>query len=371
MRTLTSFVMLLLLIAFVVLVGQAQKEVKRPEPDFDRDRFEKSAKSVARPDLLVCRNQDAKITRGSDLSVEEFSRMLNGVWVNQNRRTVHGLPVETDTAFYIEMHGATGTAILIDRNNLNDYSLTSPYLSQGSRLRKTARPLTMTFVNCTFQFLDQYIKVSDEVQPRELAVSTNLALRTNVLRNLRAQSSLEPLWRQLVSSGYFNSFNMVTNRGLRTTHRKLSPVQGDGTRVAILPDGTMTDEKRIEQGLEPGSEYNLPMMVGALFKITLTPVKKPGRAFQSVRMRWDAEYRGVGVAMRVGEPVLGIEQGEFLKEGNACVSAVSLSGPDAWMTSECGNKNGLVQADAVSNPALTNSDLKPTLIFDRVVIGAP
>jgi hypothetical protein len=366
MRTLKNFALLFLLVAFLTPTVFAQKEVKRPEPDLDRDRFEKSAKSVARPDFLACRNQDAKITRGSDLSIEEFSRMLNGVWVNQNRRTVHGMPVETDAAFYIDMRGGTGTAILIDRNNLDDYPLSAPYTSAGSKLRKTARPLTMTYVNCTFQFLDQYVKVSDVVPQNVLASSTKLALK-----GTRANTSLKDVWDQLVSAGYFNSFEMVTGKGLRTSRQKSSPVQGDGTRVAFLPDGTKTDEKRIEAGLEPGSEYNLPMMVGAFFKITLTPMKKAGRPYQSVRMRWDAEYRGVGVAIPAGQSVQGVEQGEFLKEGNALVSAISVSGREAWMTSECGDKNGLVNAEAASNPTISDTNLNPTLIFDRVVIGAP
>lgn len=365
MRILKNISLLLLLLAFVFPPGVAQ-EVKRPEPAVDRARYERSAKSIARPDFLACRNEDAKITRGSDVSIEEFSRMLHGVWVNQNRRTVHGLPVETDAAFYIDMHGGTGTAILIDRNNLNDFSLSSPYLAATSRLRKVARPLTMTFINCTFQFLDQYIKVSDEVPPRALAATTNLSLKS-----VAVSGSLEEVWKQLVSSGYFNSFEMVTGKGLKTTRRKSSPVQGDGSRVAILPDGTTTDEKRIEAGLEPGSEYNMPMVTGALFKITLTTMKKEGRPYQSVRMRWDAEYRGVGIAIPVGQPVRGVEQGEFLKEGNAFVSAVSVSGRDAWMTSECGDKNGLVAVESTSNPGISDTNLKPTLIFDRVVIGAP
>jgi len=366
MRTSKSHVLLFLLFASASSAVFAQTEVKRPEPDFDRDRFERSAKSIARPDLLACRNQDAKLTQGSDLSVEEFSRMLNGVWVNQNRRTVHGMPVETDSAFYIEMRGATGTAILIDRNNLDDYSLSAPYLTSSSKLRKTARPLTMTFVNCTYQFLDQYVKVSDEVPRNVLASSTRLALKSGA-----ANATLKNVWDQLVASGYFNSFEMVTSKGLRAARRKLSPVQGDGSRVAVLPDGTMTDEKRIEAGSEPGSEYNLPMMVGAYFQITLTQQQQKTAGFQPVRMRWDAEYRGVGVALPVGQPVKGIEQGEFLKEGNAVVSAVSVNGRNAWMTSECGDKNGLNAAEAVSNPAIADSNLKPTLIFDRVVIGTP
>ena len=365
MIKLNRFGLLTLLLTLVVPTVMAQ-EVNRPEPKFDRDQFERAATSVARPDFLACRNTDAKITRPSDLSIEEFSRMLHGVWVNQNRRTVHGLPVETDAAFYIDMRGGTGTAILIDRNNLGDAPLTRPFLTSTSRYKKNARPLSMTFVNCTYQFLDQYIKVSDDVPREALASSTRLTLR-----RARGGGSLREVWDQLVGSGYFNSFDMVTAKGVRTSRRKVSSVQGDGLRVAILPDGTTTDEKRLSSGMEPGGEYSLPMLTGALFQITLTQVKGAGQTHQGVQMRWDAEYRGLGIDIPVGKSVQGIEQGEFLKEGNAVVSAVSVSGARVWTTSECGDKNGLNLADSVSNPALSTNNLKPTLIFDRVVIGTP
>lgn len=367
MKTLNRFALLLLLLACVVSNGLAQKDVNRPEPKFDRDKFEKASKSIARPDFLACRNTDAKITRPSDLSVEEFARMLHGVWVNQNRRTVHGLPVETDAAFYVDMRGGTGTAVLIDRNNMGDFPLSSQFFRASNTFKKNARPLSMTFINCTYQFLDQYIKVSDEVPHNALASSTKLTLRS-----VRGSSSLPEMWEQIVRSGYFNSFDMVTGKGVRTTRKKVSPVQGDGVRVAILPDGTMTDEKRITEGKEPGGEYNLPMLTGALFKITLTPVKGKGQRYQGVQMRWDGEYRGLGINIPLGESVQGVEQGEFLKEGNAVVSAISVSGARVWTTSDCGDKNGLNLADAVSNPnPMAGTELKPTLIFDRVVIGTP
>jgi hypothetical protein len=124
--------------------------------------------------------------------------------------------------------------------------------------------------------------------------------------------------------------------------------------------------------MEPGMEYNLPMMTGAFFQISLNPMKATGDRRQGVQMRWDGEYRAIGLSIPVGQPVQGVEQGEFYKEGNAIVSAVSISGLRTWTTSECGDKNGLNGVEAVSNPGtIAGTDLKPTLIFDRVVIGTP
>src|SRR5262245_43239880 len=45
---------------------------------YDRGMFEKSAKSIARPDLQACANLDAKFTQGSDVDVDRFARSLHG-----------------------------------------------------------------------------------------------------------------------------------------------------------------------------------------------------------------------------------------------------------------------------------------------------
>src|ERR1044072_8815431 len=144
MRTLLTAILLGVL---VIPVGLAQEKSEVPfEPKYDREIFKKSGMSIARPDLLACRNPDAQITDGGDVNPADLSRMLHGVWVNQNGRSLHGIQVETDNAFYINMTGNTGTAIMLDRNNLNDFSLTKPYLEPGSSLRTVANPLTVTFI---------------------------------------------------------------------------------------------------------------------------------------------------------------------------------------------------------------------------------
>ena len=343
-RILFSFIFL----ATSILPAMGWQQTYRPDsgPKIDRGKFEKSALSIARPDMLACRNRDAKVTRGSNADVTRFSQTLNGVWVNYNRRTVHGNPVETDTAFYIEMNGNQGWGILIDRNNLGDLQMVRPFLSGKYRNSKPAKPLMWTFINCFHQFFDQYIKVSDQVPRDALGSSTGVTLS--------ARTPLNKVWEQIVKAGYFNSFNMQTaSKSARGARKKVSPVLGDGTRVAILPNGMKTSETRISQGFEPGAEYNLPMMTGALFQITLTPKTGGGRQFQGIFMNWIAEYRGVGVGLTIGQAVPGSEEGEFLMEGDAYVCP---PGSAEWTTSDCGEKNGLVQ----------NS-----LIFDRVVIGAP
>ena len=110
------------------------KKLADAEPSFDRTPFKASAQSIARADLLACRNKNAALRNGRDADVNEFSGTLNGVWLNHNRRSVHGMPVVTDAAFYIQMDGATGTAILIDRNNLGE-----PVLDEPLRARRDFR----------------------------------------------------------------------------------------------------------------------------------------------------------------------------------------------------------------------------------------
>src|SRR5437868_15025695 len=69
-------------------------------PRYVSAQFAESAKSLARADLLDCRNTDSKITRGSDLSVEEVAKRLQGTWVR--RLTMHGVPIETNSFLYFD-----------------------------------------------------------------------------------------------------------------------------------------------------------------------------------------------------------------------------------------------------------------------------
>ncbi len=391
MRALVSVVLLALIL---VPFGQAQKEETQPdqpfEPNYDRELFKKSGTSIARGDLLACRNRDAKITQGGDVNVDEFARTLHGVWVNQNNRSLHGVTIETDNAFYIDMrNGRTGTAVLIDRNNMGDFSLSKPYTTPGNRYRRTSRPLTMSFVNCTFQMIDRYIKVSDEIPLEVLAASTRV--------QFGRKATLEQAWQRIVASGYFTTFDMLTESREGTARRRVNAATlGDGQRIAVMPDGLRVDEQSIADGLVPGAEYGMPMMVGALFRITLTP-QTEGRQFQAVHMRWDAEYRATGVGLKPGDVLHGVEQGIFAREGSAYVSAqhtemVRTAGStgtpqpivqnDGWETDDCGNKNALVNEGSFGQggeaaPILGHQDHNApkthdaSLHFERVVIGAP
>lgn len=373
MKNLGAFAFAVLLIVLAAPFVMAQTTEAPFQPKYDREIFKKSSTSIARGDLLACRNGDAQIIDGGDVSVEDFARTLHGVWVNQNGRSLHGVTVETDNAFYVDMRGGSGVAIMIDRNNLGDFSMTEPYLAAGSKLRKVTRPLTMTFVNCTFQFVDRYIKVSDEIPYEVLAASTGIKLGKG--------ATLEDAWKQIVSTGYFESFNMATvSRETGAPRRKVNMASlGDGQRLAILPDGTRVDEKGIAAGLVPGAEYSLPMMVGGFFKITLTP-KTEGRQYQGVHMRFDAEYRATGVALKPGESLTGVEQGTFAREGNSFVSAnrvesspnspKNLIQDDAWSTDDCGDKNGLVSRPEDAG-TLGAEGSHNALHFERVVIGSP
>jgi hypothetical protein len=322
----------------------AEPQQTPQEAKVDRDEFLRSATSIARPDLLACRNLDAKFTQPMDANPEELARMLNGVWIG--RRTVHGISVEMDTAFFIRMQGTQGSGILIDRNNLGQATFVAPL--RAANLPKPARPIMMSFVNCKHQFLDQYIKISDRVPINILATATNARIIANM--------TFKQAWDRINATNFFKRLGNLPMAKL-----------GDGKRRAILPDGTVAPEPQIEQGLKPGAEYYLPMIVGAYFDMDLAPTTIGQR--RGIAMKWNGDYRGAGVNLQEGQVVTGIEEGDFFREGNAFVSTIGgiggggVTGARPWTTSECADKNGLNAGASASTPV--------TLSFERVVIGTP
>jgi len=146
-----------LLTATVILIGgcakptekKAEEPGKAPEkaaggtpaervaqPSVVNPQFAKSAQSVARADLLSCRNLDSKITQGSDATIAEFANSMNGVWLR--RLTMHGLPIETNSFLYyaVDPNTGKGTAFMLDRVNLgpDPYLKTAP--APGPQLNK-------------------------------------------------------------------------------------------------------------------------------------------------------------------------------------------------------------------------------------------
>lgn len=382
---------LFLVASLVPSTSWAQEPYAKPK--YDREGFKKSSQSLLRADLLACRNLDAAPANPTNADLNDLAKKLNGVWLNKNNRTVHGVTVESDTAFYISMRGTTGQAILIDRNNLGTGVLSKPY-DQGKYTRP-AVPLTYGFSNCTFEFVDRYVKVTDEVPIEALASSTGVAIGKT--------APLSEAWSKIVASGYFDSITMrleppVGKFTKRTPTKKVAARLGDGQRIAVIPDGRKVSEESIAAGNAPGAEYNLPMLTGGFFEITLSTVLKDG--IQLAHMRWDAEYRGAGIGLPLGESIHGVEEGDFLSDSGAYVSARSTSSGQAsamqpWTTSECGNKNNLIAAEPepIATPSVGaarvkpvslgprtreiheklhgNSQVKTVLVFDRVVIGAP
>lgn len=381
MRTLKATVTAAMFLFAIACPLMAQE--KGEEPKFDRETFKKSAMSIARPDLMACRNSDAQITQGSDVNIDAFARNLHGTWVNRDNRTMNGAVMETDAVLFVDMSaGRSGSAILIDRVNLG-HPLTDAVLAQATTA--PAVPQTISFVHCGLQFVDQYVKVSDQVLIKGLAIGTKVSLPTTDLREA---------WGKLVAAGYFNSFTMRTSGRQSAVGVKVSPVEGDGARVAFTSEGLKVTEKAIQEGAMPGAENNLPAVIGGMFKTSVAPQTGGGRAHQAANMRWDGEYRGVGVAIPAGSPIYGIEQGIFASEGSSYVAAnrvqtttspsgetTSINLADGYATSECGDKAQFVAA--ASNPNAHTMSQAPKaseastsanqtiLAFDRVIIGRP
>ena len=387
-------------LASLVLSGVAYGDrIGGPDdpPRYDKPHFKKSAQSIARADLLSCRNQDAVVTKGRDASAHEMARALHGIWVNRNGRTVHGRPVETDTAWYIDMRGLTGTAILLDRNNMGVDTLTAPFFAADgseSSLTKRARerlavrpqrPLSMKQVNCTYEFVDEYIKVSDELILEALAATAPVRLTDRM--------TLRDVWKQLIAAGYFEVLEIPTSYLDKSKIQKVRASLGDGKRFGFTPEGLRVTEDMVAEGLVPGAEYELPMLVGAFFEITLTEREEGPGGYRSVFLRMEAEYQGTGINLEPGETVAGIEQGEFVMEGNAFVSARNISALDGFTTSTCADKNGLDECPVTGctssqTPPLADgvgpgdgrwivdgkevgTHLTTEFVFERMVIGVP
>jgi len=354
--------------------------VKRPavepgealdRPDFDRSNFKASAHSVARGDLLACRNLDANFNNLQPANSRELADALHGTWVNQNMRSVHGRPVDTDAIWLIDMKSERPASILIDRDNLGEHILNNLYgtptkaewSNTMASLREDER-LMMSFVNCTIEFVDYYVKVSNDVLIDELARGTRV--------NMDSIDNLDDAWKALVNAEYFESFEIRTAPFSNAT-KTVSAKQGDNQRVAITPDMRVVSEREIMKGLYPGAEYYMPMTTGGLFHITLRDVPPSGGLnVAGVELFMDAEYRGVGIGLEPNEPMLGVEQGIFRREGNAFVAGgAGRSMDELWTTSACGDKHNLDALSQVSNPAGHEGHEHDMLVFDRLIIGAP
>ena len=179
--------------------------------------------------------------------------------------------------------------------------------------------------------------------------------------------TLQEIWKGLVEARYFEFLDMPTESTFGPTQRVMRQL-GDKVRVAILPEGATVTEGAIE--CEARAVH--------LGKTTLKPVKRKlgssSNDFQGVFMHWDAEYRGVGIGLTPGTAVPGVEEGEFFGEADSMVSARSISNDAAWMTSECGEKNGLATTLLeVAKPSTTTQTavLIPALVFERFVLGRP
>jgi hypothetical protein len=345
--------------------------VAEDRPSYDFEEFKASAQTIARADLLACRNGDAAITRPSNASIGEFAKELHGTWIGR-RRSMHGTPVEVDQIFLIDLRGARGAGILIDRSNL------------GSRFAASyegkAPVNTYNLVDCTYELVDSYEKVSENVDLTVLGNATGVPM--NGVRNL------SQAWDRLVRAGYFNSFDLDARAGARPDGRD---VRLPRHRNVVLGDGQTVTAQQIAQGLAPGAEFMFPSITGGVFDITLTLHKPAGSNYNGIHMNWDASYRAVGLDVPAGQAMKGVERGLFMKEGNAYVSAMqprgegrrdalaadNLSG--SWATSDCGDKLALEGSitpavDVIRTQKSSHADHEHEhsgLTFDRVVIGSP
>src|SRR5690348_14380405 len=99
------------LAAFAAVSALAQ-EAGYPSPDL----------GIA--NLSVCKDSDrVRLTKPEPLDLAEFAHRLHGTW-KLKTRTIQGITIDTNSKFYFDIKSigadsATGTAMMIDRGNLN------------------------------------------------------------------------------------------------------------------------------------------------------------------------------------------------------------------------------------------------------------
>lgn len=247
-----------------------------------RQAFTAPAPSIARADLLACQELSRATARApGNLRVEELADRLSGTWIRH--LTWNGVPIETDSALYFDLHGEHPTALMYDRSNMGG----GPMADRLDQLKKSPAELaatpTLTFVDCDYLIRDEYYKISDEFLLDGLPVEVSDT----------ADAPLPAVWKQLVAQNYFDEANAAVDTG---------PVTEDSLAT------------------NPGLELSLPAVVGAYWQVSLTPIKMSG--YNGVQIELDGEYRGTHVGFKISEPAYATERAKFFMEGERLVSSV-------------------------------------------------
>ena len=271
----TSFKPMVVFCALIAAAYAADGPSRNPF----REAYTTDTPSIARADLLACRNLDkAQITMGGNLEVSELGKALQGTWVRE--LTWNGVPVETESGLYFDVHGENFNAMMFDQSNLGKGPLSKKLDAIKADPAQLAKTPKLTFVDCDFMIVDSYYKISDGFVGDGLKITA------------KASSSLKPVWEQLVAQGFFQ----------RRYEIQKSTIAG-----------------------QPLAEMLTPSVGGAYWNGSLKPANSGGS--KGVSLKMTGEYRGSHVGdMKVQKDVQfhGSESAYFFREGNMLVSSVGV-----------------------------------------------
>ena len=266
---------LILLFVTTLTFGVPKGESEGSDSNFAMAEMYERPASIARADLLACEQLDsARSLDPQDVDVEELADLLTGTWVRQV--TWHGVPIPTESAIYFNLRDGKlqsgvlrGKAFMFDQSNLGKGSLTRKveHIRDSSKFFETP---TITFVDCDYDVLDQYFKISDDFDFGDLQVRPG---------------RLHQVWNQLVSTGFFDYKTIVP---AHLTQRA-------------------------------GGELFAPSRVGVMFAEASLAQKTYG-GHKGARLHLVGEYRGSHAGFNLGEGADGEETADFVKEGNVYVS---------------------------------------------------
>lgn len=315
--------------------ARTRRDPQRPLRNPFREAYTTRTPSVARADLLACQELPRSVNPNPrNLDPAAFAKMLTGTWVRQ--LTWNGVVVENNSALFFDFTGNNAVAMMYDQSNLGG----GPMWNRVNEIRNNPDQLTrtprLTFVDCEYEIVDTYYKVSDELLFDGLPVRGATTARAG-------GGSLREAWKQLVDNRFFRF-----------------------------------EQKERNLAKEPGAEMLTPSVGGAFWQVSMQPTNV-GR-YRGVTLKLNGDYRGAHVgevgtgsdARFAGQEDVkfaGNETAQFFMSGEKFVASTRTLLPKS-MLARTGSRAGNL-ATSVGGWSTDCADffaLPDPIIWERVVL---
>ncbi len=258
--------------------GQSRQKGSRER---DAKKVTRAYPPITTADLGICGSIGrVKATQPRAVDNKALRAWLSGTWVRQ--LTWHGVLVENNSALFFDLNNGGTTAMMYDQSNIGRGPMTialDAILADPAALAATP---VLTFVDCQFNIVDKYYKVSNEFLFDGLPVSGG---------KVGGAGSLQRTWDELSGAGFFK---LTTNQ--------------------------------LSKRVPPGDAY-IPSVGGAFWKVSLT----------GSQLTMNGQYRGAHVGPQGNQDVVftGVERANFVNDGGTYVT-------DSWDT-DCAEFFNLAQ----------------------------